>query len=790
MDLLPLTREQELDWRLLLYGSAGVPGGGPNEALLGPIVGLRQLFREGLAKIGELTRLPPAAIQSGDIDDAWTKIPAGFRAVAADLIVQSALSLPEYGGNINQKGWRMIPFLGDTAPLGFTPFDERAGQYNTRPGEPFSQRDTRPDPDPIDAEIRLQLEGAVAAIGGRKFCGPSGATAAALLFRPQGGRRPETTGAREPKASTRRLPELRSVRAPSALRPRSVARYQEGVACFPMATSAMRLRREEALRRLLPSAALLLTYSVPCQEGCSLRMLDAEIGVSNSVIGNTISHYKVVRLLGRGGMGEVYEAVDEALSRHVAIKVLLPQYAAEADVVVRFFNEARSVNLISHPGLVQVFEFGKLPDGGAFLVMEYIAGVTLRDRLKESGLLPEIEALQIALQLSSALAAAHAKDIVHRDLKPGNVMLVPDAVLPTGQRVKLLDFGIAKLGTQSATGDQPRTRTGLAIGTPTYMSPEQCRGAKSLNGKADVYSLGIMLYQMLAGRLPFEVESEGEMLGMQMYEEPPPLLSVAPHVSRSVAALVHRMLRKRAEDRPSAPEVAEVLTEMAAAVLPASARPSTKLQIVASSSGVLPVPAAVPQASTLGGSVGQRLRSRPMRLRHWLLGLTERVPWLAAHSSPRQRLIGLGAAALLISFALGFAGISLLNRAAEPATAVQATRTVRWSLSSTPAGAQILRKDDQAILGQTPWVREQPASAGTLAVVLRLKGFKDRELLLDQGHDVQLSEALEASPEPEALAGAEAPEKGGRRSGKSGSPAQKDGGSRRGRHDKRTKLID
>jgi serine/threonine-protein kinase len=218
-------------------------------------------------------------------------------------------------------------------------------------------------------------------------------------------------------------------------------------------------------------------------------MLDAEIGVSTSVIGNTISHYKVVRLLGRGGMGEVYEAVDETLGRHVAIKVLLPQYAEDAEVVARFFNEARSVNLISHPGLVQVFEFGKLPNGGAFMVMEYIAGDTLRDRLKENRLLPEMEALQITLQLSSALAAAHAKDIVHRDLKPGNVMLVPDPVLPTGQRVKLLDFGIAKLGTQSAAGDQPRTRTGLAIGTPTYMSPEQCRGAKSLNGKADVYSL-------------------------------------------------------------------------------------------------------------------------------------------------------------------------------------------------------------------------------------------------------------------------------------------------------------
>jgi hypothetical protein len=300
-----------------------------------------------------------------------------------------------------------------------------------------------------------------------------------------------------------------------------------------------------------------------------------------------------------------------------------------------------------------------------------------------------------------------------------------------------------------------------------------------------------MLYQMLAGRLPFEVESEGEMLGMQMYEEPPPLLKVAPQVSRSVAALVHRMLRKRAEDRPSALEVAEVLTEMAAAVLPATARPSTKLQIVASSSGVLPVPAGLPHVSTLGGSVGQRLRSRPMRLRHWLLGLTERVPWLAARTSPRQRLIGMGAGALLVSVALGLGVAAFLHRATEQEPAAPAARSVRWSLNSTPAGAQILRRQDQAILGQTPWTREQPASSGTLAVVLRLKGYKDRELLLDQSHGVQLNETLEPLPEPAAsVPGAETPEKGSRRSGKSGIQTQKDGGSRRGKHDKRTKLID
>lgn len=323
-----------------------------------------------------------------------------------------------------------------------------------------------------------------------------------------------------------------------------------------------------------------------------------------------------------------------------------------------------------------------------------------------------------------------------------------------------------------------------------HISPEQCRGAKSLDGKADVYSLGVMLYQMLAGRLPFEVESEGEMLGMQMYEEPPHLLKVAPHVSRSVAALVHRMLRKRAEERPSAQEVAEVLTEMAAAVLPTSARPSTKLQIVASSSGVQPLRGPLPQVSTLGGSVGQRAKSRSMRLRHWLLGLTERIPWLAARTSPRLRLIGVGVSALLLALAVGFGGVALLSTSSEKGPATPVAPTVRWSLSSTPAGANILRKQDQAVLGQTPWAREQTAEKGTLTVVLRLKGYKDRELVLDQSHDVQLNETLEPLADPVAGGdGEEGSDKGSRHSGKSGSH-QKDGGSRRGKHVKKTKLID
>lgn len=168
-EFIPLTREQELDWRILLYGSAAVPGGAPNDALLGPVIGLRQQFRDNLASLLTLTKRSPAELRIGDVDDVWRRLPESFRATVARLVVESAVCPPEYGGNINREGWRMIHFLGDTAPLGFTPYDQLAGSYRTRPGEPFSERDTRPDPDPMDSEIRLQLEIAVAAIGGRKF---------------------------------------------------------------------------------------------------------------------------------------------------------------------------------------------------------------------------------------------------------------------------------------------------------------------------------------------------------------------------------------------------------------------------------------------------------------------------------------------------------------------------------------------------------------------------------------------------------------------------------------------
>src|SRR5712672_2225448 len=184
-----------------------------------------------------------------------------------------------------------------------------------------------------------------------------------------------------------------------------------------------------------------------------------------------IGQYRVTGLIGRGGMGAVYAAEHSLLGRPAAIKVLLPDLSQKQDVVTRFFNEARAATAIRHPGIIEIYDFGWTPEGAAFIVMEHLEGETLAHRAQRSRF-HWPAALAIARQIAGALGAAHAKGIVHRDLKPDNVFVVPDPEVPGGERIKLLDFGIAKLATETANAAH-MTITGQVIGTPTYMAPEQ-----------------------------------------------------------------------------------------------------------------------------------------------------------------------------------------------------------------------------------------------------------------------------------------------------------------------------
>ena len=216
------------------------------------------------------------------------------------------------------------------------------------------------------------------------------------------------------------------------------------------------------------------------------------------MVGTRIGKYRVTGLLATGGMGAVYKAIHEEIGRQAAIKVLLPEYVKNDDVARRFLNEARAVNLIRHPALVEIYDTERLPDGSACLIMEFLDGETLTRRIENArGRIPTRKILRIVWQLADVLHAVHERGIVHRDLKPSNAMLVKDSAMPDGERIKLLDFGIAKLAVDSARFNL-KTGTGVTMGTVYYMSPEQCLGAKEVDGKADVYSLGVVLFENMS----------------------------------------------------------------------------------------------------------------------------------------------------------------------------------------------------------------------------------------------------------------------------------------------------
>ena len=223
------------------------------------------------------------------------------------------------------------------------------------------------------------------------------------------------------------------------------------------------------------------------------------------ISGTHFGSYEVLRPLGAGGMGEVYLARDERLERHVAIKVLPEEFTTDSVSVRRFEREAKTASALNHPNIVTIYEIGE-SNGFHYIATEYIEGETLRQRIAEQRL-SVTEALDIAIQIASALSAAHHAGIIHRDVKPENVMVRPDGY------AKVLDFGLVKLAEKEFADVQSRTRTlenttepGHVVGTVRYMSPEQARG-KPLDGRTDIFSLGIIIYEMVAGCAPFDGES-------------------------------------------------------------------------------------------------------------------------------------------------------------------------------------------------------------------------------------------------------------------------------------------
>jgi eukaryotic-like serine/threonine-protein kinase len=281
------------------------------------------------------------------------------------------------------------------------------------------------------------------------------------------------------------------------------------------------------------------------------------------MIGTTVGSYRITEKVSTGGMGTVFKAEHTLIGKHAAVKILHPELRNNRDVVQRFFNEAKATSQIKHPGIVEMFDFGYLDSGDGYIVMEFLDGMSLAQRMKRAGKMQESEAALILRSVCGALAAAHTKNIVHRDLKPDNIFLCPDPESPIGERPKLLDFGIAKLNVGS-TGGPNATKAGQVMGTPTYMSPEQCRGTGGIDQRADLYSIGCILFEMVAGRPPFTEQGAGELLGAHLYLEPKRPTEVGAMISRDAEELIMQLLQKDPDKRvQTAQELAKKFGELA-----------------------------------------------------------------------------------------------------------------------------------------------------------------------------------------------------------------------------------
>ena len=293
----------------------------------------------------------------------------------------------------------------------------------------------------------------------------------------------------------------------------------------------------------------------PSGQGCgrashagSRKLVDAadpsaEVG---AVIGGK---YKLKSLLGTGGMGAVYEAENTWTRRPVALKLLHPAFANSREVVERFMQEAQLASQIRHPNIVDVLDLGQEPsDNSLFIVQELLHGNDLRTLLDASGRLDVPTAIDIALPLMGALAVAHRRGVVHRDIKPENIFLAHD---DSGEVVpKLIDFGISKIATD-APGSRNLTQSGTLVGTPNYMSPEQARGDAQIDGRSDVWSLGVVLYEMLSGCVPFDAPNQNVLMVKIIMEQAPRIETVAPDVHSALAAIVHGALVNDREGRLS-----------------------------------------------------------------------------------------------------------------------------------------------------------------------------------------------------------------------------------------------
>jgi eukaryotic-like serine/threonine-protein kinase len=374
---------------------------------------------------------------------------------------------------------------------------------------------------------------------------------------------------------------------------------------------------------------------------------------TDSYIGQVLAgRYRIVSLLGSGGMGSVYRAEHVHMQKSVAVKILHRHMTTNREVVARFEREAVAAGRIEHPNVTAALDFGKLDDGSFYLALEYVEGKNLGDVLDLGAMAPE-RALWITRQIADGLAAAHAAGIVHRDLKPDNVLLVDrDGVTDL---VKMLDFGIAKLHLEEGSGNRPLTQIGTIFGTPQYMSPEQGQG-RTVDGRSDLYALGVILYEMLAGKLPFDADDLIVLITRHVTEPPPPLPEAVP---APIRALVGELLEKKPEARvQSAARLVERIDEL-------TLRPPAPSRGQSSARGFTPAALSDTERPLAASSDANlpSLRERATPLAHAVAAWASRAHRALVRRFPAlDRVVTLGGHRLpLVGVALGGFSLALLG---------------------------------------------------------------------------------------------------------------------------------